>query len=81
MLEPFLKRQPAGSEPYELLAEILKATGKTKEILPRLEAAAQADSKNLRLQFLLAERYRQEGQDARADELLNELLKRREALG
>ncbi len=75
VLEPYLKRQPSGSEPYELLSEILKETGKEKEILPRLEEAAKADPKNLRLQFLLVEQYRKEGKDEKADVLLRELLK------
>lgn len=75
VLDPYLKRQPAGSEPYELLAEVLTGLGKPKEILPRIQAAAAADPKNLRLQFALAERLRVEGQVARADELLQELLK------
>ena len=40
-----------------------------------LETAAQADSKNLGLQFLLTERYRKDGQNEKADALLRELLK------
>ena len=35
-----------------------------------MEAAAKADPKNLRLQFLLASRYRAEAQDDKADALL-----------
>jgi tetratricopeptide (TPR) repeat protein len=75
VLDGLIKRQPAGSEPYELLSEILVSTGRPKEILPRLEAAAHADSKNLRLQFLLAERYRIEGQNDKADALLRDLVR------
>ena len=75
VLDPYLKRQPAGSEPYELLGEILTAQGKAGDILPRLEAAAAADPKNLRLQFVLVDRLRVDGQVARAEAILNELLK------
>ena len=75
VLEPYLGRQPAGSEPYEQLAEILDAMGRKVDVLPKLQAAAKADPKNLRLQFFLAERYRAERQDAKADALLVELLK------
>ncbi len=75
VLEPFLKRLPTGSESYELLSEILISQGREKEILPRLEAAASADPKNLRVQFALAERLKFEGQVEKADALLAELLK------
>lgn len=75
VLEPYLKRQPAGSESYDLLGEILDGMGRGSEVLPRLEAVAKADPKNLRLQFLLAERQRAEGQADKADALLAELLK------
>jgi tetratricopeptide (TPR) repeat protein len=73
-LDPFLKRQPPGREPYQLLAEILTALRRTDEILPRLEEAAKADPKNLQLQYLLADRYRETGQPAKADAILKELV-------
>ena len=75
VLEPFLKKQPIGSEPYELLADLLTSLGRDKEILPRLEEAVAADAQNLRLQFALAARLRVEGQVEKADALLAELLK------
>lgn len=73
-LEPLLKRQPQGREPYELLAEVLAALNRGDEILPRLEAAAKNDAKNAPLQYLLADRYRQNGQREKADELYRRLL-------
>jgi tetratricopeptide (TPR) repeat protein len=73
-LEPFLLRQPSGREPYELLEEILKALGREEEILARLETAAQADPKNISLQFALAERYRTSGQVEKAEQILKKLL-------
>ena len=77
VLEPYLKRMPAGNDAYDLLAEILDNMGRGSEVLPRLQAAAGADSKNLRLKFLLAERLRTEGQGDKADVMLTELLKQR----
>lgn len=73
-LEPFLKRQPQGREPYELLIQILKELKRPEEMLPRLQAAARNDPKNLPLQYLLADRYKEEGQPEKADELYRELL-------
>lgn len=75
-LEGYLRKQPQGLEPYELLAEILRALGRDGEITPRLEAAAEADPKNISLQFALVERYREDGQNDRADALLTKLLKK-----
>lgn len=77
VLEPYLKRQPAGNEAYDLLGEILDGMGRGPEVLLKLQIAAKADSKNLRLQFLLAERLRTEGQGDKADAMLAELLKQR----
>ncbi len=75
-MDDYLRRQPQGREPYELLAEILHTLGRDPEITPRLEAAAQADPKNISLQFALVERYRKEGKNDRADALLADLLKK-----
>jgi tetratricopeptide (TPR) repeat protein len=76
VLEAYLKRQPAGNESYDLLGEILDSMGRGTEVLPRLESAAKADSKNLRLKFLVAERLRAEAQGDKADAMLADLLKR-----
>lgn len=73
-LEPFLKGRPSGREPYEVLVEVLTALGKTKDILPRLEAAVKHDEKNSSLQYLLADRYREAGEPAKADALYKTLL-------
>ena len=73
-LEPFLRRQPQGREPYELLARILTALKRSDEILPRLEAAAKADPKNLPLQYTLADRYRDSGQPQKAEAIYKELV-------
>jgi tetratricopeptide (TPR) repeat protein len=74
-VEGFLKRQPNGVEGYELLAKILKALDREAEITPRLEAAAGVDSKNVPLQYVLADRYREIGQVERAEKMYESLLK------
>lgn len=73
-LEPFLKRQPQGREPYELLARILTALGRADEIIPRLEAASAADRENLSLKYLLADRYREAGDPQKADEIYRQIV-------
>lgn len=73
-VEDLLKRQPHGNEGYDLLARTLAALGREKEVLPRLEAAAKADPKNITLQYALAEAYRREGRADRADAILQSIL-------
>ncbi len=73
VLEPYLKRQPQGREPYDLLTQILQDLNRPEEIIPRLEAAAKADSKNLPLQYLLADHYREAGQPEKAEVLYKTL--------
>ncbi|MBV8317532.1 MAG: tetratricopeptide repeat protein [Planctomycetaceae bacterium] len=74
IVERFLKRQPQGGEGYDLQARILTALHREDEITPRLERAARLDSKNLPLQYALADRYREIGQVDRAEALYKELL-------
>ena len=45
-----------------------------KEITPRLEAAARNDSKNIPLQYVLADRYRETGENDKAEALYKSLL-------
>ena len=73
-VDKFLKRQPQGIEGYELQAKVLKALKREDEITPRLEQAAKLDSKNVVLQYALADRYRETGQVARANAMYNQLL-------
>ena len=56
-VEKFLTRQPPGRESYDLLARILVSLKREKEIIPRLEKYAEADPKNDKLQYALADRY------------------------
>ena len=74
LVEQFLKRQPQGIEGYELLGNILKKLNRDAELTTRLEAAAKADSKNVTLQYFLADHYREGGQVDKADELEKALL-------
>lgn len=73
-LEAFLRRQPQGREPYELLAEILTALDRAAEILPRIEAASTADRENLALKYFLADQYREAGQPEKADAIYRAIL-------
>ena len=74
LVERQIERQTPLVETYELLAKVLKALKREKEITPRLEAAARRDSKNVPLQYLLADRYREMGQIDKAEALYKELL-------
>ena len=74
IVERFLKRQPRGRETYDLLAKILVTLKREVEVLPRLEAYAAADPKNVPLQYALAERYRLAGQPAKAQAIFNNLI-------
>jgi tetratricopeptide (TPR) repeat protein len=74
LVERHIARQTPLVETYELLGKVLKALKREKEITPRLEAAARRDSKNVPLQYLLADRYREMGQVDKAEALYKELL-------
>ncbi len=73
-VDKFLKRQPQGIEGYDLQAKVLKALKRENEITPRLEEAAKRDSKNVVLQYALADRYRESGQADRAEAMYKQLL-------
>ena len=74
LVERHIERQTPLVETYELLAKVLKALNREKEITPRLEAAARRDSKNVPLQYVLADRYRETGEIDKAEALYKELL-------
>ena len=74
LVDRHIERQTPLVETYELLAKVLKALNREKEITPRLEAAARRDSKNVPLQYLLADRYRETGEIDKAEALYKELL-------
>ena len=74
LVDRIIKRQPQGVESYELLTKVLTSLGRDKEITPRLEEAVKNDSKNVPLQYFLADRYRETGQAEKAEALYKELL-------
>ena len=74
LVDRYIKRQPQGVEAYELLARVLKELKQEDQITPRLEAAAASDSKNVPLQYVLADRYRETGQDEKAEAIYKKLL-------
>lgn len=74
MVERHINRQTTFVEAYELLTKVLKALHREKEITPRLEAAVRRDSKNISLQYILADRYRETGEVEKAEVLYKELL-------
>lgn len=59
---------------YELLAEILKSLGKSDELIPRLEAAAAADTRNSFLSYFLADQYAEAGRLPEAEALYKKTL-------
>ena len=74
LVERYIKRQPQALEAYELMAKVLTALKRENEITPQLEEAARRDSKNVPLQYVLADRYRETGQVDKADALYKSLL-------
>ena len=74
-LERYLDGTPQGSKGYEQLAEVLRKLGRSDEVLPRIQAAAQQDRFNQSLQYFLGTLYEQQGQTDRAEEVLLSVLK------
>jgi tetratricopeptide (TPR) repeat protein len=74
LVERNINRQTTFVEAYELLAKVLKALNREQEITPRLATAARRDSKNISLQYVLADRYRETGEIEKAEALYKELL-------
>ena len=78
LVDRHIDRQTPFVEAYELLARVLKALHREKEITPRLEAAARRDPKNVPLRYVLADRYRETGENDKAEALYRELLSSRQ---
>ncbi len=74
VVERFIRRQPRGRETYDLLAKILTTLKREGEIIPRLEKYAEADPKNVPLQYALADRYKAAGQMGKASAIYNAIL-------
>jgi tetratricopeptide (TPR) repeat protein len=67
--------QGKGRRPYELLAEILRQTGKGGELLGRIEALAKKDPRNSTLQYFYAEQLLAADHAKQAEDLLQRTLK------
>ncbi|HET6323727.1 MAG TPA: tetratricopeptide repeat protein [Planctomycetaceae bacterium] len=67
--------QGRGRRPYELLREILKATGKDAEFLHRIEDLAKSDNRNSTLQYFLADQYIAADRLKEAEKIITEVLK------
>jgi tetratricopeptide (TPR) repeat protein len=65
-----------GMEPYRVLADALKAQGKSAELDSRLEKLHAEDPAGVALGYSLADQYRAQGQYDKAERLYTELLKR-----
>jgi len=64
-----LAAQPAGCEGYELLAQLLRALGRDRELVPELERALRRDPFNYALRVFLAQCYAARGDLTRAERL------------
>jgi len=75
-LQKYIDTQLQSKEraPYDLLAEILAKLGRSKDLIPRLEAAAEKDARNSWLQFYLAEQYAEANQLDAAEALFKKTL-------
>lgn len=74
LLEPIVAARPIGRLAFDVLAQILTALGREGEIVGRLEAARQADPKNVLLAYALAERYEKAGEIGRARALYTQVI-------
>lgn len=74
-LERYLKDQPHGSPAYELLATVLTKLDRSDEVLPRVQAAAAKDRRNMGLQYFLGTLYENAGDIDKAKEIYATVLK------
>lgn len=70
------QRQSKGREAYQLLGEILAKLNRSDELIGRLEALVERDSKNNQLQFFFAETLMSAGELERAKSVYEAALKR-----
>lgn len=74
-LESYLKRAPLNREPYELLVRVLNILKKGDQITTRLEQLNSQSPNNPGLIGVLADRYRDAGEDAKAKSLYDILVR------
>src|SRR5262245_9524542 len=65
-LNEYLRTQPQGTEAYERRIGLLEKLGRSIEVLPSLQSAAEADKFNIGLKLLLAAQYAKRGQQRTA---------------
>jgi tetratricopeptide (TPR) repeat protein len=73
-IDEYLQSQPQGTEAYQLRIAILDAMGRSQEVLPSLQAAADRDKHNVGLKLLLAAQYAKRGHAKTAEEVYQSLL-------
>jgi tetratricopeptide (TPR) repeat protein len=74
-LEVYLQTKPQGTEAYERRITLLEKLGRTNEVLPDLQRAADADKFNISLKLLLAAQYAKHGEPQVAKDIYQALLK------
>lgn len=74
LLDPILERKPPGRIAYDILAQVLATLGRQPELIPRFEAASNADPKNFLLRYALGEQYEKNGQVDRAREIYRKVI-------
>ena len=76
--KPFASHLPRGTDPYALLAEVLKKLGREKELTPqRLEKLYAAEGSNAALGCFLAGQYARRKELDKAETLYLEVLEER----
>ena len=72
-LSDYLRTQPPGIEPYELLVRLLQTVGRDDEVVPALREAADRDAHNVALKLFLARQYIRAHQPAAAEQVYRQL--------
>jgi tetratricopeptide (TPR) repeat protein len=73
-LDVYLQSQPQGTEAYERRITLLESLGRSNEVLPSLQRAADADKFNVGLKLLLAAQYAKRGERQKAEAIYQSLL-------
>jgi tetratricopeptide (TPR) repeat protein len=73
-LDEYLQSQPQGTEAYELRIALLESLGRSNEVLPSLQRAADVDKFNIGLKLLLAGQYAKRGERQKAEAIYQALL-------
>jgi tetratricopeptide (TPR) repeat protein len=74
-LNAYLQTQPQGTEAYRRRIALLEKLGRSDQVLPELQTAADADKYNIGLKLLLAAQYAKRNRKAQAEDIYQTLLK------